>query len=685
MSYTVSIDIGGTFTDCLVQDRNSRYYIFKTPTTPPDFEQGFVNALRLAAEHFRLDLTTFVSKCERIVHGTTVSTNALVEGKTAPTGFLCNKGHPDILLLREAPRKRSFDFKLDYPEPYIPRNLTCEIAGRIDAAGNEVEALSNDDVLAAVEKFKRSKVEAIAVCFMWSTVNGSHELKARDIIKDVWPQVHVTLSHELNPIPREYRRAVSAAIDASLYPVVATYITSLERELAEVGFDNSRLLIANCAGGMAPSQEIIARPIYSVMSGPTLAPVAAQRLSSEENIIVADMGGTTFDVSAVRDGRLIISQETMAGHDLIGLPKVDVRSIGAGGGSIAWVDDGGLIQVGPHSSSARPGPACYGHGGKEPTVTDANLVLGLLDPDQFLGGKMKLDRGAAEEAISVIAKKLGIGIKDAAFAIYSTSNHNMVAAIEDITVLEGIDPRESLLVVGGGATGSHIAPIAREMGIKRFMVPRFASGLSAFGGLVSDIKWESSITAISSSESFDTNKINSGLKRLHQAGQEFLKRSGVPAEDWKFEYSFFGRYAFQSWEIEVPVDISQPELAVGDVELLSSSFHRMHERIYAVKDESDTVEFVTWKVRAIGVSTQSQSRTAGSHGQGSLAPVELREVYLPQLGIPHSIPVFSDATLVPGARIVGPAILLEETTSVLLLGDMEAEVDAGGNVMVLSS
>ncbi|NRP75630.1 Acetophenone carboxylase gamma subunit [Ensifer psoraleae] len=685
MSYTVSIDIGGTFTDCLVRDGNSRDFIFKTPTTPPNFEKGFVNALRIAGEHFGFDLRSFVSKCDRIVHGTTVSTNALVEGKTAATGFLCNKGHPDILLLREAPRKRSFDFKLDYPEPYIPRNLTCEVAGRIDAAGNQVEALSADDVLAAVERFKRSGVEAIAVCFMWSTVNGLHEQKARDIIKEVWPEVHVTLSHELNPIPREYRRAVSAAIDASLFPVVATYVTSLERELVAVGFDTAKLLIANCAGGMAPSQEIIARPIYSVMSGPTLAPVAAQRLSSEDNIIVADMGGTTFDVSAVRDGRLIISQETMTGHDMIGLPKVDVRSIGAGGGSIAWVDQGGLIRVGPHSSSARPGPACYGHGGTEPTVTDANLVLGLLDADRFLGGKMKLDFKAAEKAMSTVAEKLGIGIKEAAYAVFSTSNHNMVAAIEDITVLEGIDPRESLLVVGGGATGSHIAPIAREMGIDRFMIPRFASGLSAFGGLVSDIKWESSFTAISSSENFDVNKINAGLTALYSKGQQFLRRSGVPVENWRFEYSFFGRYAFQSWEIEVPIELTDPALQSDDVNALASSFHKMHERIYAVKDENDTVEFVTWKVRAIGVSPQSSANLSPSQAVETPEPIEMREVFLPKLGIPRQIPVFANITLAPGAKIMGPAILLEDTTSVLLLNGMNAEVDAAGNIMVQSS
>jgi N-methylhydantoinase A len=385
MGYEVSIDIGGTFTDCVVAEPGGGIRSFKAPSTPGAFECGFMDTLRLAADHYRRDLAGFLGEVDRIVHGTTVSINALIEGKVARVGLIANAGFPDILTYREAPRKRSFAWRLDYPEPFVPRNRTATVRGRILADGSELEPLVEDDVRAAIEQFHRDGVEAIAVCLLWSIVNGSHERRVRELIRELWRDVPVTLSHELNPIPREYRRAISAAIDASLYPIVSNYVATLDRAMREAGYRNE-LLIANCVGGMMPPDEITRRPIYSVNSGPTLAPIAAKFLTDESDVIVVDMGGTTFDVSAIRSRQLVITAESMIGDDMLGIPKVDVRSIGAGGGSIAWVDVGGLLRVGPESAGARPGPACYGAGGTAPTVTDANVVLGIIDPDFFLGG-----------------------------------------------------------------------------------------------------------------------------------------------------------------------------------------------------------------------------------------------------------------------------------------------------------
>ncbi|MBM3518758.1 MAG: hydantoinase/oxoprolinase family protein, partial [Alphaproteobacteria bacterium] len=450
MPYSVCIDIGGTFTDCVVAEHGRGIDIFKAPSTPGEFERGFMDALELAAAHYGKRLAAFLAECDRIVHGTTVATNALVENKVARVGFVCNRGHPDILLYREAPRKRCFDFKLDYPEPLVPRVRTHEVGGRIDFRGNEVAPLEEADVTAAVERFRALGVQSIAVGLLWSNVNGIHEQRVREIIRASWPEVPITLSHELNPIPREYRRAASAVIDASLYPIVSAYVRSLLASLREAGFASERFLLANCTGGMMPPEVIIEKPIYSVMSGPTLAPMAARHMTTDPNVLVVDMGGTTFDVSAIRDGALIVSPEALIGYDYLGIPKVDVRSIGAGGGSIAWVDVGGLIRVGPQSAGAKPGPACYGTGGTEATVTDANVVLGIIDPDYFLGGRFRLDRAAAERAVRPVAERLGVGLPEAAHAIYATCNHNMIAAIEDITVKEGINPRESQLVAGGG-------------------------------------------------------------------------------------------------------------------------------------------------------------------------------------------------------------------------------------------
>ena len=486
--FVACIDIGGTFTDLVLYSRESDVEIFKSPTTPGEFEQGFINVLRVAADSHKLKLCDFLAQTDLIVHGTTVSTNALVEGKVAAAGLICNAGHPDILTLRESPRKRAFNTKIDFPPPYIPRNRTCEVRGRIDAMGNEIEKLNEKDVVGAAKYLKKAGVQAIAVALLWSIVNPKHEKRIGEILKRELPGVPVTLSHELNPIPREYRRTISTAINASLFPIVSAYTEKLANVLKQNGYKN-QLLIANCVGGMMPPEEIIKRPIYSVMSGPTLAPIAGMHLTTAENVIVVDMGGTTFDVSALRGRRLVVTPEATFGFEMLGIPKIDVRSVGAGGGSIAWVDQGGLLRVGPKSAGARPGPACYGLGGTDATVTDANVVLGIIDPDYYLGGKIKLDRGKAEGAINRIAKQLKLKPLDAAYAIYTTSNHNMIAAIEDITINEGIDPRESYVVSGGGATACHIGEMARLLGIRSFMVPKFAAGLSAFGGLISDVRW----------------------------------------------------------------------------------------------------------------------------------------------------------------------------------------------------
>ena len=686
MSYTVSIDIGGTFTDCVVAESGGGIHVFKAPSTPGEFERGFMETLRLAAAHFKRDLGDFLGRVDNIVHGTTVSINALVEGKVARVGLIANDGFPDILTYREGPRKRSFAWRLDYPAPFVPRSRTATVRGRITADGQEIEPLSDADVRAAVAHFRKMDVEAVAVCLLWSIVNGSHERQVRDIIQASWPEVPVTLSHELNPIPREYRRTISTAIDASLAPIVGTYVNTLAQALRTAGYRNE-LLIANCVGGMMPPDEIIRRPIYSVNSGPTLAPIAAQFLTAEPDVIVIDMGGTTFDVSAIRDRQLVVTAESMIGNDMLGIPKVDVRSIGAGGGSIAWVDVGGLLRVGPQSAGARPGPACYGAGGTEPTVTDANVVLGIIDPDYFLGGRIKLDRQAAERAVGEIATKLGISLVDAAYAIHTTSNHNMITAIEDITVREGINPRDSYLVSGGGATACHIGEMANVLGIRRFMIPKEAAVLSAYGGLVSDIIWEESATLHTDDKRFRLDNVNAALHQLRERGRKFLERAGVKAANQGYQYLYKGRYEFQSWDIDVPFDLPAGMLQSDDLPGLVHAFHRMHERIYTIKDEDDTVEFTTWTVRAIGRNdAKAERRRSGiARHKGPVAPKKQRPVYIHELGGMRETPIFDGGSLGAGARVAGPAVIEEETFTGLLLPGQVADVDEHGNYLVVGA
>ena len=683
MRYQVCIDIGGTFTDCLVADETGEIRIFKSPTTPGAFEEGFINVLRHAAEGYGLVTDGFLARVDMIVHGTTVATNALIERKVGTAGVIVNEGHRDVLMLREGPRKGAFEWKLDYPDPFVPRNLTRTVAGRMDARGRELVPLDEAAVVRAVADLRRAGATSIAVALLWSVANGAHERRVREIVEREWPGVPVTLSHEVNPVPREYRRFIAAAIDASLFPVVSAYTSKLTEALEREGY-GGELLIANCVGGMMPAEEVMRRPIYSVMSGPTLAPIAAKALTVDRDVIVGDMGGTTFDVSALRDRQLIITPEAMINDDLLGIPKVDVRSIGAGGGSIAWVDEGGLLRVGPQSAGAKSGPACYGQGGAEPTVTDANVLLGIIDPDFFLGGEIKLDRQLAEQAVGRIAEALGVGLVEAAYAIYTTSNHNMVTAIEDITVREGIDPRESYFVCGGGGTACHIAEMAEVLGLKRYMIPKFSAGLSAFGGLISEVRWEASRTFHTSDRRFDFAAVNPILEGLRVEGETFLDRAGIDAARRSFEYSFKGRYEYQSWDIDVTFAPNGGIASQDDVAALAAAFHRMHERIYSIKEETDTVEMTSWTVRANGHRPVADLWRKSRHAAqaGAPEPKSTRPIHLSASQGLVETPVFDGHALGPGARLAGPCLIEETTFTALLLPRHDAAVDDYGNYLV---
>ncbi|TMU95421.1 hydantoinase/oxoprolinase family protein [Brucella haematophila] len=683
MTYQVCIDIGGTFTDCLVSNEKGEISIFKSPTTPGEFEKGFINVLHVAAEGYDLTPDAFFKQVDLIVHGSTVSTNALVERKTVKVGLIVTEGHQDVLVLREGPRKGAFQWRLDYPEAYVPRHLTRTVSERIDARGRVVTALNRDDVVKAAEDFKKLGVEAIAVGLLWSVVNPDHELEIRQILEEKLPGVAITLSHEINPMPREYKRIIAAAIDASINPIVKRYIEKLRLALDETNF-GGELLLANCVGGMMPVAEMIRKPIYSVMSGPTLAPMAALALSDEPDIIVGDMGGTTFDVSALRNHQIIVTPDSMIHHDSLGIPKVDVRSVGAGGGSIASVDAGGLLHVGPHSAGARPGPACYNKGGELPTVTDANVVLGIVDPDYFLGGKMQLRKDLAEQALSKVAGELGVSNEEAAYAIYTTSNHNMVAAIEEITVREGINPRDSFFVCGGGATAIHIAEMADILGLKRYMIPRFMAGLSAFGGLISDIRREDTGVLLTSSERFDPEGVNAILSRLVESGDGFLDEAGVTAENRRFEFSFMGRYEYQSFEIEVPFTPENGQVTQAQLAEFVEAFHKMHERIYSIRADGDVVEFTAWKLRAIGKRTgQDVWLSHTLHSQdGGVQPKGFRNVYSHEIKAKEELPVYELAGLGAGAQLAGPCIVDAETFTAYLKKGHDATVDTYGNLVV---
>ena len=460
----IAIDIGGTFTDLLLGDDDAgkgAVAIYKASTTPGDPVRGVLDVLELAASDRGIDVTELLGRTELFIHGTTRATNAILTGGTARTAFLTTAGHPDVLVFREGGRLDPFDSTAPYPEPYVPRRLTFEVPERIGVGGRVIEPLDEAATVAIIERLAHEEIEAVAVCLLWSIANPDHELRVGELLAEHLPGRPFTLSHQLNPTLREYRRASATAIDASLKPLTTAYLGGLTERLRDAGLQG-RVLLVTAAGGTREARRIAEAPIHSIGSGPAMAPVAgrfyAEADTGRDTAVVADTGGTSYDVSLVRNGRIPWTRETWLGPryrgHMTGFPSVDVKSIGTGGGSVAWIDDGGMLHVGPESAGAVPGPICYGLGGTRPTVTDASVVLGYIDSDYFLGGRMTLDRVASERALAELGERLELAQADAASAVIRLATENMVRAIESSTLNQGIDPRNAVLVAGGGAAGS---------------------------------------------------------------------------------------------------------------------------------------------------------------------------------------------------------------------------------------
>jgi N-methylhydantoinase A len=688
----ITCDIGGTFTDVVVSDEGGEMTIAKALTQPTRLFDGLRAALQRAAEQLAEPLGDLLGRATLFIFSTTQATNAILEGTTARTAFLCTEGFPDILVRREGGSLRPYDYSRPFPEPYVPRRLTLEISERIDADGNVVTELDEATAVAQLARARELEVQAVSVCLLWSTANPAHELALGELIAQELPGVPYSLSHQINPIVREYRRASGTAIDASLKPLMQRHLPEISSGLQQEGFAGE-LLAASSAGGVVPMAALIDSPLWSVRSGPSLAPVAARTVARAEtgsgDVIVCDTGGTSFDVSLVRAGDLVFTSETwlgepFAGH-LTGLSSVDVRSIGAGGGSIAWVDPGGLLRVGPESARADPGPACYGLGGTRPTVTDAALVLGYIDPDRFLGGKMALDTAAAETALGELSDALGVETREAAHAVLAIANERMIAAIGELTVNEGVDPRDSTLVAGGGAAGLTIAAIARELGCREVLIPRAAGVLSAFGGQHSDIVREMTAPHVTNTLDFDYDGVRATLDGLRQRMAAF--ESELPAGlagAVQRRYFVEARYAYQVWDLSIPLDGDGIEDDAALARLIES-FHDAHERIFAVREPGQKIELSQWKGRVIAETVKpplagerSGGERAGEDGGDQGAAASRRVAFFLELG-EVEIDVHLGEQLAPGTRLAGPALVIEPETTIVVYPGWSAHVSELGN------
>ncbi|MEE8172259.1 MAG: hydantoinase/oxoprolinase family protein [Alphaproteobacteria bacterium] len=682
-----AVDTGGTFTDLLVEDDSGEVRMYKAATTPSDPVAGVLDTLAAAAADYGLSRPDLLAKGDMLIHGTTHAINAIITGNTARTAFLTTQGHPDVLVLREGGRIEPFNFTVPYPQPYVPRSLTYEIPERIKYDGTVREALDEKAVVEIIRTLKEAKVEAVAVCLLWSIVNADHENRVGELLDEHLPGVPYTLSHVLNPSLREYRRASSAAIDASLKPLMSEYMGGLNARLRDAGFDG-RVLAVTTQGGAMDAADMAKSPIHSINSGPAMAPLAgrayAKADSGADTAIIADSGGTTFDVSLVRGGRIPWTRETWIGQPyrghMTGFPAVDVKSIGAGGGSIAWVDEGGLLHIGPQSAGAVPGPVCYGQGGVEPTVTDASVVLGWIDPDFFLGGAMSLDREAAAKAIqSHVGDKLSFGLHEAAAAILSVATENMVHAIEDITVNQGIDPRGAVLIGGGGAAGLNVTAIARRLGCERAIIPDVAAALSAAGALMSDLRAEFSGTLYTQTASFDTERVNELLARLENQCREFIAGPGAGSIEQIIEFTAEARYPSQIWEIEVPLRKNRFASAT-DVADLRDDFHATHEKIFAIADSKSEVEIVGWRAN-VRCRLRDGVEWNVREAAGEVEVPESREAYFSDAGLVEArVLRFED--MERGAEVAGPAIIESSFTTVVVDPGASAVRSVSGSLII---
>ena len=682
----VSIDVGGTFTDLVLDFGDGALKMFKAQTTNPDPLDGIFDAIERASEHEGINVKDLLSKTELLFHSTTRAINAVITRKTANTALLATKGHPDSLVIREGGRLDPFNYRVPYPDPYIPRALTYEVPGRIWADGRELEPLNEDSVHSIINDLKTEKVEAVAVALLWSFVNPAHERRIGELLDEHLPDVPFTLSHELNPTIREYRRCSSCAIDASLKPIMSNYLRSLKERLEARGL-KGQIFAVTSQGGFVDLEQLAERPILALNSGPSMAPVSGKfyaELEGVEMAIITDAGGTTYDVSLVRDGVIPWSRDTWIGQpyqgDLTGFASVDVKSIGAGGGSIASVNSSGLLSVGPNSAGSIPGPVCYSRGGTQPTVTDAALMLGYIDPAYFLGGDMLLAHEVTHEALEKnVATPLGLSVDAASLAILDLATEQMVNAIEDITVKQGIDPEDTVIIAGGGASGLNTVQIAKRLRCARVIVPDVGATLSAAGAMMSDMTFEFVKTEMMNTTNFDRVRAEAAIDLLTSQAEAFFDRADGNQSNNSINFSFEGRYPGQVWEIDVPLKYTRFSSS-NTVKKLVDDFHARHKELFSFRDDGDAVEIMSFRALA-RCQVSNKSKIYLARNDKVVTSETKRPMVFPGVGAVDAI-AYRLEVLESDAIVEGPAVIESSFTTIVLPPGSHARKRPAGHIVI---
>ena len=702
--YLCGLDIGGTFTDCVIVDDRGRVVSAKAPSTPGDFAEGLMNALEAAARKYGQPVPDLLAQTALVSHGTTVGTNAIVQKRGARVGLVTTRGHNDVIHIMRGSRGldgREVRQVVHIPEsrkptPIVPKRLIRGVSERVDCFGNVVVALNEAQAEQAIRELLGQDVDAIAICFLWSFLEPSHERRVKAMVRDLAPGLFVTCSHELVPKWGEYERTTASCLNAYVGPVTTSYLADIEQRLARAGY-RAPLQITQSAGGTIPVEAARRSPLLTLDSGPVAGVMGSKHSAGAmgyENVITTDMGGTSFDIGVIHGGEPAYAFRSKVHQYEYYLPKVDIQAIGSGGGSMVRIDEvTGTLRVGPESAGAEPGPVCYGRGGAVPTVTDADLVLGRLNPDNFAGGAMRLDVAAARHAIGAIAERLDMDVDACASGITQIVEFQMADLIHKATIQKGFDPRDFVLFAFGGAGPAHAGVFAAELGVAKVVIPQraTASVWCAFGAASVDLLHIYERVDIMASP-FDLDRINALLESLRRQAQAQLLADGLPEARHRFRYALDMRHKGQIHEVEVGLD----ERPVGrhEFETLRERFTTLYERLYGSGSSlaGARLEIVTARCRASAATPKpSFVKHDGLTGEiPSDAHLGRRSVYWPriagtsgtaEIGLPGRIetPIYDGHRLVPGNRLEGPAVLELETTTVVLHPGQTLAMDAYGN------
>jgi N-methylhydantoinase A len=681
MSHRLGIDVGGTFTDFLVLGDDVQL-VHKTSSTPDDPSRGVAQGLQEIADRLGVGLRELVAGIDLIVHGTTVSTNAALTGGGARTGAILTDGFRDTLRLRDGTRETPYDNRLTPPRPLAPRERTIGVPERTGPEGQVLKPLDEDALRAAAATLREDGVEAVAISFLHAPQNDAHERRALEIVGEEMPGAYVTASHDLLSQIRYYPRTSTTVLNAYVGPIISRYMTALTRRLDDLAFGGV-LLIMQSNGGVATPAEVSRRAALSLLSGPAAGPTAGLEHLARAGIadcLTVDMGGTSFDVALVKDGRPATMTDGTVASWPLALPTIDIHTIGAGGGSIASVDEGGLLHVGPQSAGAEPGPACYGRGGTLPTVTDADLVLGYLDPDNPLAGGMRLDRDAARAAFAPVADRLGVSVEEAAAGTYDLVNVNMATGVRDVTVRRGQDPRDFPIVVAGGAGPVHAAAIAAELEVPLLVVPRESSIFCAAGMLMCDFKHDEVQALKRPLVDVTGADLAEALDALEGTGRATLHSEGVGDEAIGFQAALDLRYIGQWHELTVPLAWAPGE--VPDVAQAAERFHTLHDQSFGYASPAAPVECLAVRLTALGATPKPDLSDLDEMAGGRGRERGMRPTWSPASRAMVDTPVFDGHGLAPGFETSGQAIVELATTTIVVLEGFDLLVDHRGSFLL---